>query len=512
MGIKVDCPHCGQTGHAPHSQAGKKAKCASCNGIMRIPIPEAKLASSSSTAAPSRPPAPPRPAASPKVDFTPREPSVSSKLRRKRQSSLIPIVNALVGLTITASTLVAGYIILDRNGAWDKKKQPVRVTVENPSTRQRPRLRVTTPKEPQLAKPIATPTEEPSKTEIAEPEKPTLPKHINLHASTNTAVKKLFDAPLATSIALQSIDNRLTLDDKSLIWKEGDEVLTVAGLDLKDGKVVFRWLTSVPDDAAAAVHNSVLHVDNDGVRSTVALRSPVVALMAEFTFDKKMLRVSCKCPDSPHPREIKLAITPSPGFPGHRVDGDLSCLNLNGEATIWYTAQGGVATRVRLRKTGTLASGEFESRYRLPSGEEGPLTVKHGKGKRIELTKLLKKATNARNSISGLKNRLAALQRERSAWQSKDMRLLINGNRLNNPAGEAKKAVEITLRNNSIRRVQALIAEAERLIKMHPEIERELAALDAISRFVADVEEKHSFAYRFFMTIDDHEVTLVTAE
>ncbi len=404
MPFRIDCPHCGKGMRVPTKLAGKASKCPCCEGAVLFP----KIAVAID---PSKESAPSLDATSP-VSVTATKPSpviVSSprSLSRRRSS---PFFSLLAMLTLSISGTYAGYLVLDRLEVLNK---PLPATKEMlPVPKRSPPAFV--PQQPAPAVPPVQPAAASPAPRVAKPfpvlPAVELPKYIQLPDNADTQTKTLLHLPDHHSLSFTSIDPRLTLNKSTLRWSTEDRPGSpVARLAIRDGKLAFRWLPEPPKEAILAVHNSIVRVQSPRGDSAIAMRSPIAVEPIRIDLKKMVTRIDFKFPNMPPSSEVFLAFTVEPNFPKFLSSGALpEKMRVRDECILRYSGAAGVGTKIMYasRKQGLFV--DLRTRYRLPSGDEAPLTFSRCRKKRKVIESLLDSA--ARLAKPAINRELAALK------------------------------------------------------------------------------------------------------
>ncbi len=516
MGIRIDCPHCGKPSMAPHEQAGKRARCSACEGIMRIPVPEATLSSAR--------PSPPAnsdaftPYSVPnKAPIIVTAPSVTSRQRRRRRSALESALGAVVMLSVSIGGMAAGYVVLDKLGVLDRFKdkavasQPVEQAHAAP--RRQKRVLILPP-----TTIVEVPEQQPETIEVV-PTSQTivLPKTLNLPNNLDLDVVTLLEIPTATGFSITSVDDRLVLKGKTLRWHAVPETSEpIAGLTIRDGKLIFRWLTDAPDGGIAAVHNSILRIERPAGTETLAMRMPVFVDPIKLDFKKPVLRVTCGCDHPPPFDSIRLTILAGHDFPAFKTTGDnLSSMKVRSETIAMFnmpSSAEGVGIKFTMRKRGRTVGIDLHTRYRLPSNYEGSLTFSNGSKKRKEIENLMNLANNASLAMSNLQRDVLRRESELRRCQSMSTRRYIGRIIATDPSLVAEKNNCIRNAERALRNASADVLQASKLIVDLPAIKTELQATEHISSLVESIIAAHGFTHRFYFVVDGVEVDLVVSK
>ncbi len=444
-------------------------------------------------------------------------------------------------LVISAASALVGYMILDANGFFKRRPAPKKMA------RVVPQQPVAQPRE-DFAPAVQPPrTAETSNEEIAPPiiEKPhfqsivQLPDSVELPPRDSFDVVELLTVRDDTVFSVLSLDNRLELLGKSLLMKSVDEESQrIAGITIRDNKLVFRWLPEAEDDGVSAVRNGLIRIDHPTGTSFVALRKPKTVKRNSLEFKKPVTRILCECDDPPPPEKVVLSLVADSTLPEFTTSGSrLSSMRQGDECIMWYkydirddnvvyeqllrrigpdlyireVIDFGLGTKVILRKRGNLLSAELYSRYRLPSGDEGSLTLSNGRKKRKKIESLVESSISAGRAIGRLRSTASRLQSDLAKWQSMATTRQINGIQIKMPNLVAEKQAGVSSTANALANVRANIAEAERLIENRPNYEIELVGLNRISRMAQKVVLSRGFDFRFFFILDGREVDLVVS-
>jgi hypothetical protein len=316
----------------------------------------------------------------------------------------------------------------------------------------------------------------------------------------------LFGIDADAHLTLISQHPSLSLVDDVLHWhsEEGHQI-AVAGIAIRDGEVQFRWLGDVPQEAETALRNSLIKLDHQGREHVFALREPVQLAAPVFDLTKPAQRIICKVEHSPEPTDVWVDLTSVHQFPPHRHEGKkLLGMRMGDSAMLWWTGAAAAGTKLALVRIGNVAVLKLDSRYKLPSGDEEPMSIPRGNRKLKQLNDLLRDAHSARNAIGELRSYRSRLlgETQRSTGAT------VNGVWVENPVLVARKAAAL----GELAATDKQIKRAEDLIAREPTIERELRELERVSEVARSLHGRTIISYRFFTVVDDYEVDLVVAE
>ena len=479
----VDCPSCNKKLAVGNDIVSGKVKCGQCGATFLV-----AQCFEHSIDEQSLPPI--------SIDTSPVSPPKSRRFRA--------IVSFLIHITITGVTIYLGYqIIHQRRFAEPEPKvvreEPVQTRHVPQTIRERPAP---------IVQPIDKPVAPLPPIVARAPDPPpfqNLPDRISLPSSTNARQFSLFGIGSDAEVLLISQHPSLTLVDNVFYWQQQDgNRVAVAELAIRLKEVLFRWQESVPVEAETVLRNSLIKLSHEPHEHVVSLREPVVLDAPLFDLKKSVQSINCKIEYAPEPGQIWLDLAES-HLPHHRIEGtELKKIRIGEEALLWWNGADAAATKVQLVKRGNIAALKLDSRYKLPSGDEEPMSVPRGNRNLKDLNDVLDSAIAAKNTIRGLRSYLSRLMSE--ARQPTGG--YVNGIWIENPVLAARKAsllIEISATENRI-------SQAENLIARKPAIEKELRELQNVAVVARSLHESVRIAYRFYTVVGGHDVNLVIAD
>lgn len=341
-----------------------------------------------------------------------------------------------------------------------------------------------------------------------------LPRYVELPGADSIVPTDLMDITSPVELSLICSDG-MTMDAGTISWLGKPDELSqvVASLRQEGSTIIFAWGVSPHEDAVTSLNNSVLHVSADGYETDVALRDPIIIEPFKFDLTKAKQLVICKVDHMPRAETIRFEFLGEGRLPKFNVSGDDPLkLQIREEVILSYTGQEKIGTKLSMRRRGNTVVVEVSSRFALPSGYEGPLTVRERKKKRKELDGLLRSAAKARGEIGKLRSALVRLRSELSEWQNRPTTKRFGGADVSDAGLVMSKRNGIARTESKISRTMRDIQRAEGLIANRTAFEIEMQSLNRISEFVQRIEGSKSVQFRFYTVIDGHEVDLVLSQ
>jgi len=118
----------------------------------------------------------------------------------------------------------------------------------------------------------------------------------------------------------------------------------------------------------------------------------------------------------PSLQEVRFELTGVDKFPRHRIEGrGFSAMQIEDVTTLWYNEAEGAATRVTMVKKGKMIVLRFDSRYKLPSGKEEPMSLP-----KIRLKQRITKRLLAERKSTAIYNEQKALDRVQNVARALD--------------------------------------------------------------------------------------------
>lgn len=522
--IALRCPNCHVKMAVSDQRANKPVLCPRCEMKFAVaqPIAEPSAAPAAaqttlSQSASVQPASPVQPA-EPVVNVRPQVTTPRTRRRARKKSTLATTISLCVHLLIFTTTVCGAYYLIWHVGILNGLQQKPEAQVAQPET---PRRSTPAPNNYKRPEPrphsIAPQRSEPQQVApvlpvVANPLEG-LPKHLNLPPTEDTSVTVLI--PKATNLELSFVayDPDLEYRDEMLIWNGDDNPVLCAGLTMKDNVVLFRWVTNGPEEARTAIINSVIELTSNGEVHPLALRQPVIVEPFQFDLKNSVQFVKCECEYSPNPYDIKVQIVPDPSLPiREKVGCSLDRMSQKDIATLWYSTSDSAATRLEWDRKGNLAALQFNTRYKLPSGDEEPMSIGQGNRKRKELGKLLQRAENASSAINGLKSDRTSLSNDLARARNLPTWRFLNGVKVRDTVAVADKARLINNLEGQLAATQNSIHLAERLISQKPAMSREMQELERVAELAHILHEAKAFSYCFYHEVGGHRVDLVRSE
>jgi hypothetical protein len=473
---------------------------------MLIPIPEASLANVHARATYSEPATVVPAVAAPMP--------VSQRLRKRKHPLMF--FRIVLSLLVPMASSVAGYFILKRAGVL-QRPQPVATRAEvtrlPPSQpvmqRQSLAARNTISAAPQDVAHAPAPPPAPAAPAVE------LPKSFDLPSPSDFAAQRLTAAKNFDSVAFTSVSPQLTLVEQTLQWQEeGHASQAVASLALQEGQLVFQWMAGAPDEAVAATYNSVVRLGSSTTTSAgIPLRTPLHVEVAQIDLEKRVQRILGKCDYLPPLNSIRFTFSPDPTFPSHVVSGNgLSNLERNDETLLRYHLVDTVATRVQIKRHGSVLAADVQTRYLLPSGEAGDFTLSQGKQKQKELEKLRASVRRANRALEVLRKNRSAAESSLNRWKSAPTAHRVQGTTLINDAVlVGQKAEGIRTASNALTEINRVIASAERAASQQGAIDAEFALLARMSELAQQITASPGWYFKFYAVVDETEILLIEA-
>ena len=314
--------------------------------------------------------------------------------------------------------------------------------------------------------------EQPAKPPQADNKFEGLPATVDLPVIRDIKITTLCEVPARTTLALLSSDSSLVLSGNRLEWREkGKQDLDlIGGLEISRNQLQFRWLINVPDEAEAALRNSLIHLTLGGKVHTVSLRSPEIGEPFRFDLTHPIQRILGNCKHLPDMRRIHFKVLMPNELPSYNGDALPSAgLQFLLGMDILFLEAANVKTHFEIDKIGNVPRVNLGTKFQLPSGESRILTFK-------QLSTAQTLINHDLNAIAFGINRLNAL--------------------LKNPPRGQQAALEAEMK--AIEKEKAIVVadltELERVVKLA----RQLNGCN--------------LPYRFFTIVDQYEVDLIIAK
>ena len=505
--LQVVCPACGAKLNIRDDLKGKRINCGACTNSFSIAsqaeqvvIPTQVVATRSQQfqAEPAGP--------------VIRADSISYRAKYRRPSLLTRVISLAIQIGITCGTLYGGYYLLSQRVAVQKAPQPKVVQVQKPRSARPPAPKAEMQEAPRIHPRIATRS-------IAMPMQqvsrlPALPDQIDLPAVEDSRTTTLLEGIADAELDLVSLSPHLKHDGKKLSWhdpKESDKPIVFAGLTVKERKLLFRWLGSVPREAEGALRNSVIKLGSEGNEQTIAMRQPLIVEPFDLSLKRNVQRIVAKFEHLPPREAIRADFTGVDLFPYHQIKGcGTKGLKLKDVTTIWYKGTNAAATKVTLKKIGKSVVFELDSRYKLPSGDEEPMSISKGSRKRKQLNKLAVKANAAMRVLSDLQTRHFRLREELHDLRVHTPNTRQLGGMLLDSSLLLSRKIERV--QGAISATEADMVNAKRLISQRPKFQRELAEFDRVSQLAGALHGTKGLTYRIYMLVAGREVDLLIAK
>jgi len=501
--LQVVCPACGAKLNIRDDLKGKRINCGGCTNSFSI----ASLANQEvvpTQVVPTQTPATqtlrPQSRAGPVILTHSISKSYRSRLRRT--SLLTKVISLTIQLGITCGTFYAGYYLLSQRAVV--QKAPHVSKVEKPERVRLSAPKIAAQKVPRALLPQIVPRDLEPKLRV--PQLPDLPSQIDLPEVDDTRISTLFENIQDAELELVSLSTNLKHDGKKLSWncqKSGDKLAVIAGLTIKDEKVLFRWLGDVPKEAERDLRNSVIKIKCLGDERVIALRQPLFVEPSEISLKKNVQRIVAKFDHQPPRDAIRADFTGINLFPHHRIDGcSTNGMKLKDTTTIWYNDATAAASRLSLKKIGNTITFELDSRYKLPSGDEEPMSISRGNRNFKQLNRMMDSSNAAKVALAKLQRHLSRRNDDLNAQRRAESSRFVN----DFSVGIGGKIQSI---KNEILAIKRNISEAKRLVSQRSAIQRELVELDRVSQVAKGLHGKKGISYRIYMVVAGHEIDLL---
>ncbi|NOY41658.1 MAG: hypothetical protein GXP26_07480 [Planctomycetes bacterium] len=489
--LTATCPDCGIQLSLEESWLGKQVTCGSCcNSFSLSANLESKTQSSLTEDFPS----------------SLRAPVPLYKQKRRRKSFLVRAISLTIHFFITCASVYVGYRVVMSRRALPPKQVAVRQELPKKVIPPKPLMRAR-PENP------IQPAEEPTRKPKPETHIPTeMPfkdatDYVTLSPLDHKARQVLLADMGGTEFVFSTNTESLTHTNKVLEWRsaENEKPTVIAGLTILDGALQFIWVEEVPEDAVAAVWNSVVFLKAKGIEHTVSLRAPSEVEPLSIDLTKALQRIPCKCEFLPHLDEIYFELTGIARFPANNRTGMLPLkIKLRESLDIRYTGAQNAGTTVAMKRKGNIVVVELSSLYTLPSGDNEPMSIPAGNRKMKELSEIEAEAKWSKTNVGNMKSSLSSAKTEFAAIQRRNAGL--------NTAAAAAKSLALGELAAEIRSRELAINRATQLIQNLPAIGTEIRELDRVSAVARELHGTKGIEYRFFTIVNGIEVDLVVAK
>lgn len=419
----------------------------------------------------------------------------SSYSRRRRKSALLGLIPYLL---ISGVTAYAAWRMYDAtvNRPTPQPAPPMVVAPKKVQPRRvEPKLR------PRIveSKPVAP--EPPAVVEVAKTKPLEIPFAVTLPPSADGQLATLATVDGECEISLATAADELTLDGHALRWGKA----VVAGVRAVDGSVQFRWMNGVPEDAVAAIRNSLLKIKAGNASYYMRLREPVEGEPLKLDMQAATHRVTIRCEALPPVGDIRCEISLQGQIPVKEVKGAAAkSIKVRDEAIVCYDFMGDAATKVTIKSNGEAVSLMLATQYVLPSGDVEAMSIARGTRKMNELTRLQGQAANALSALPLLQQYRQRLNGQLSAAQS----MSTGRGTIQNPVAVAQKTAAISSIQKEIAANEQDMQRARRLIADKPSIDLDVSALEKVAELARSINEA-PLPYRFYTVADGQEIDLV---
>ncbi len=420
--LSVVCPACATNLQISDDLKGKRVNCGGCGNAFSIAshaeqvvVPTQVVSAESQLSDAEQPQSPDRPLI---------QTGYKSFQRRVRGTSAFQkVLFSLLHLCIPLATVYGGYQMYLLTQRRSQQQSPPVAKVDPPRQQKTPKRlpKAPTPLAPKefLPRSPDTPREEskPKKPQDY-PSHPAFPRQVRLPESYNRSIVTLVEDLSELTFKLLCTDPRLTHVDSRILWQKEreDEPVLVGGMKLEEKDLVFRWGTEIPEEAESAVRNSVIKITQGKFEQTIALRQPQVTKPIEMSLRNNVQNVVAEIKSCPPMQELFFELTGANKLPHHRTEGrDKRGIQIKDVITLWYNETEKAATRLTMKKRDKAVVVNFDSRYKLPSGEEGPMSLPKLERKQ----KIIKRELAAQNSMAW-QNELKELERVYSVARALD--------------------------------------------------------------------------------------------
>jgi hypothetical protein len=314
----------------------------------------------------------------------------------------------------------------------------------------------------------------------------------------------LVGKPSRASLALITESDSLKLDGPRLAW--GKKPVTVAGMRIGAAGVEFKWVAGAPDEAIAAVTNSLIELKAGGYSHRLALRLPEKVEAPKVDLKGARYRVVCKCKFPPPPESVRFDLIAAGQVATTKPLG----LKLRDELTLQHG--NGVTTTVRMKQTGAVLAAELTTQYQLPSGDIEALTVSRGNRVLRQLENLAAEAVAAPAEISRLSSYRSRMRSQYANAESISIGSRFpGGGYMENPALHAQKASMMAQAEREVVAATKRIAYLQDLSQNRHGIETDLGAIRQVAELAQSLKGT-PLSHRFYTVVDGHEVDLIVAE
>lgn len=454
-------------------------KCARCGEVIRVAPPEHFSRSNDSSSVP--------------IQIS----TSTSPPPRRKDFGLRVAIRLLGHLLITTVSIAAGYYLV-----WKKVDNHPNVDARS-HTRQIPQQPIV--REQHAPNDQIAPRRKDNRDFELERQREEQPKELPLEPDPFLSVPTTCDLPLLEQkefstlvklpveceLRILNADGKVTLKGGEILWQDDSGKHVSIGSLLQDAIFLkFRWSDDLPADAECELRNSLIRAMSAGKEHVVALRTPRLAKPLQFDLTKSVKRVTGRCECSPDAEQVFFELRNQDRLPSHSLEGaDPSKLQVGEVVTLWYSDAERTATRISMEKVGRTPRVEFLSRYRLPSGNEGPMSIGHMRSLHRELVEQSNLAADAKANLDVLKQKLQLLIAQRKHL----------------PTLRDDLAIEIAKQRESIQFAVDLIADG-------PRINAELLELEKVEKIAEQLHQLEGLSYRFYMIIEGHEVDLILGQ
>lgn len=523
--IKLRCPNCHVKMAVSDQRANKPVLCPRCEMKFAVAQPIAELSdapaaaeTTPSQAAPVQPASPVQPA-EPVVNVRPQVTTPRTRRRARKKSTLATTISLCVHLLIFTSTVCGAYYLIWHVGILDGvQKQPeaqrepdVRQKSQSPkkyrNERYRPPPIESVPqKKPQEPSPPPTPSPE------TNPFQDTV-RFVSLPPAEDSSATSLLQ--IANDVILEFVPFHANLEwkDEKLIWNTEDGPILCGGLTQKDGSVFFRWMDEVPEEARAAIANSIIKLGRGDRHHAIALRTPQVEPQVTYDLRSERQFVRCNCDFRPEPEEIFLEITPHEKLPIRQIDGaENERIKLNDQLTVWFQTAHAAATRLTYEKKGQFPTLLLNTRYKLPSGKEAPLSLGDIKRQERILENLIHSSAEADNKIDGLESYQNYLASKLNSANNYQTSVMVNRQPFSDFSRRVHKGQQLGKLQTQLSKVQKRLDVTTDIQANRATFQQDAAELEKVTKLARELHEAKAFSYCFYHEVGGHRVDLVRSE
>lgn len=523
--IKLRCPNCHVKMAVSEQRAKKPVLCPRCEMKFAVaqPIAEPSDGPAAAQTTPSQAarvqPASPAQPAKPIVNVRPQVTTPRTRRRARRKSTLAATISLCVHLMIFSSTVYGAYYLISHVGILDGiQKQPEAQRKHDAQQKPQPRKRYRN--EPYRPPPIESVPQEKSR----EPSPPPTPtpernpfqntvKFVSLPSKENSSATSLLKIANDVTMGFVPCHANLEWEDEKLIWRTEDGPILCGGLTQIDGSVFFRWLNGVPEEAQAAIANSIIKLGSGDRHHFIALRTPQVEPQVTYDLRSERQFVRCNCDFCPEPEEVFLEITPNDKLPIRQIDGaENERIKLNDQLTVWFQSAHAAATRLTYEKKGKFPTLLLNTRYKLPSGKEAPLSLGDIKRQERFLENLIHSSAEADNKIDGLESYQNYLASKLDSAYNYQTSVMVNRQPFSDFSRRVHKGQHLGKLQTQLSKVQKRLDVTTDIQANRATIQQDAAELEKVMKLARELHESKAFSYCFYHEVGGHRVDLVRSD